>query len=306
MNVALIDVDLPRNGKVKFPTLTLMKISAYCKARGDSVHLLTVNEYLSGDLFNRYDKAYASCIFSKNAQKAKLLEGMGVIVGGSGYDINKRLPDEIEHIMPDYSLYGITDTAYGFLTRGCPRGCPFCIVAGKEGQQSRKVADLSEWWSGQKNIKLLDPNLLACSSHMELMHQLIESGANIDITQGLDIRLLNDDNLQLINNMKIKMLHFAWDNPNDKSTQQALQKFREKSIIDARKVGVYVLTNYWSTLADDLKRIYWLRDNGYSPYVMIYDKDHAPVEIRLLQRWVNNKIIFKSVDKFEDYDRRIG
>ena len=175
-----------------------------------------------------------------------------------------------------------------------------------QGQQSRKVADLSEWWSGQKNIKLLDPNLLACSSHMELMHQLIESGANIDITQGLDIRLLNDDNLQLINNMKIKMLHFAWDNPNDKSTQQALQKFREKSIIDARKVGVYVLTNYWSTLEDDLKRIYWLRDNGYSPYVMIYDKDHAPVEIRLLQRWVNNKIIFKSVDKFEDYDRRIG
>ena len=117
---------------------------------------------------------------------------------------------------------------------------------------------------------------------------------------------MNDDNLQLINNMKIKMLHFAWDNPNDKSTQQALQKFREKSIIDARKVGVYVLTNYWSTLEDDLKRIYWLRDNGYSPYVMIYDKDHAPVEIRLLQRWVNNKIIFKSVDKFEDYDRRIG
>ena len=219
---------------------------------------------------------------------------------------NIELPYEIEHIYPDYSIYGITDTAYGFLTRGCPRGCPFCIVAGKEGQQSRKVADLSEWWSGQKNIKLLDPNLLACSSHMELMHQLIESGANIDITQGLDIRLLNDDNLQLINNMKIKMLHFAWDNPNDKSTQQALQKFREKSIIDARKVGVYVLTNYWSTLEDDLKRIYWLRDNGYSPYVMIYDKDHAPVEIRLLQRWVNNKIIFKSVDKFEDYDRRIG
>lgn len=104
----------------------------------------------------------------------------------------------------------------------------------------------------------------------------------------------------------LEMLHFAWDNPNDKSTQQALQKFREKSIIDARKVGVYVLTNYWSTLEDDLKRIYWLRDNGYSPYVMIYDKDHAPVEIRLLQRWVNNKIIFKSVDKFEDYDRRIG
>lgn len=67
-----------------------------------------------------------------------------------------------------------------------------------------------------------------------------------------------------------------------------------------------MLTNYWSTLADDLKRIYWLRDNGYSPYVMIYDKDHAPVEIRLLQRWVNNKIIFKSVDRFEDYDRRIG
>lgn len=306
MNIGLIDVDMKNTGKRIFPTLTLMKLSAYHKAKGDCVTLLSVDQYLNGDIFSEYDKVYASCIFTKNKGIAEKLACMGVMVGGSGYDMSTKLRDDIEHIMPDYSLYNIPDTAYGFLTRGCPRHCPFCIVADKEGAHSYKVADLSEWWSGQKNIKLLDPNLLACSSHMELMHQLIESGANIDITQGLDIRLLNDDNLQLINNMKIKMLHFAWDNPNDKSTQQALQKFREKSIIDARKVGVYVLTNYWSTLEDDLKRIYWLRDNGYSPYVMIYDKDHAPVEIRLLQRWVNNKIIFKSVDKFEDYDRRIG
>lgn len=99
----------------------------------------------------------------------------------------------MEHIYPDYSLYpSLTkDTAYGFLTRGCPRGCHFCIVSGKEGRASRKVADLSEWWRGQKNIKLLDPNLLACREHMDLLGQLADSEAWVDFTQGLDCRWRN-------------------------------------------------------------------------------------------------------------------
>ncbi len=209
-------------------------------------------------------------------------------------------------MFPDYSLYGITDTAYGFLTRGCPRGCNFCIVGRKEGLSSKKVANLSEFWSGQKHIKLLDPNLLASRDWSELLQQLSNSNAWVDFTQGLDIRLMTGEKAELINQIKIKMLHFAWDNYPDDDTYKKLAKFREKIDLDFRRLRVYVLTNFNTTHEQDLIRVYKLREIGYDPYIMIYDKAHAPKQTRYLQRWVNNKQIFRSIEKFENYDHRIG
>lgn len=297
MNVALVDID-----SHNFPNLVLMKLSAWHKSKGDNVSLVSPDEILNGmNLFTPYDKIYGACVFDWNKGIAEKLESIGVEVGGSGTGKADTLPHEIEHIMPDYSLYGITDTAYGFLSRGCPRGCPFCIVAGKEGKRSQKVADLSEWWAGQKNIKLLDPNLLACADAKDLLKQLVASGAWVDVTQGMDARLLNAENIELINSLKVKMLHFAWDNPKDKLCQEALARFAKLNKLDLRRRRVYVLTNYWSTLEEDLYRVYWLRDNGYDPYVMVFDKDNAPKKIRQLQRWVNNKFIFRSCDRFEEY-----
>ena len=137
---------------------------------------------------------------------------------------------------------------------------------------------------------------------MELLGQLAESGAQVDFTQGLDARLLTAENIDLLNACKVKMLHFAWDNPRDEIVPCMLKMFAEKSTVtDYRKRKVYVLTNYWSTHAEDLRRVYWLREHGYDPYVMIYDKPNAPPETRRLQRWTNNKIIFRSCERFEDY-----
>lgn len=110
MNIALIDVDNNPN----YPNLSLMKLSAWHKSQGDYVQLISAMDYLERDLFVEWDKAYAACVFSWNCKKARILAKHGAIVGGSGYDMSSRLPDEVEHIMPDYSLYGITDTAYGF------------------------------------------------------------------------------------------------------------------------------------------------------------------------------------------------
>ena len=93
-----------------------------------------------------------------------------------------QLPYEVEHIYPDYSLYNITDTAYGYLTRGCPRGCKFCHVEAKEGRKSYKCADLKEFWNGQKNIELLDPNTLACKDWKDILQQLIDSKAKVNFT----------------------------------------------------------------------------------------------------------------------------
>lgn len=303
MKIALVDVD-----SHNFPNLVLMKLSAWHKQRGDEVILMSAETALQEtNLIYKYDKIYGACVFSGQEEILKKLENCGVHLGGTGTGRSEILPYEIEHIKPDYSLYGITDTAYGFLTRGCPRGCPFCIVGSKEGRKSYKVADVSEWWDGQANIKLIDPNILACAEHLELLKQLAETGAYIDVTQGLDARLLTSKNIELINELKIKSLHFAWDSPRDENVKMALQNFRQKTKIkDCRKLAVYVLCNYWSSREEDLYRIYWLRDNGYDPYVMVYDKPNAPKEVTKMQRWVNNKRIFRVVKNFEDYDTRIG
>jgi hypothetical protein len=303
MNIGLIDID-----GTSFPNLVLMKLSAWYKQQGHCTFLLKPDDVLNGEnLFQPYDKLIGACVFTRNAKVARILQSVGADIGGIGIDSKRVLPDEVEHIYPDYSLYGITDTAYGFLSRGCPRGCPFCVVAGKEGKKSHKVANLSEWWAGQKYIKLCDPNLLACPEHMELLEQLAGSGAYVDVNQGFDARLLTPEIIKAMNNVKISVVHFAWDNPKDKDVPKKLAMFSELSNIQGKaayvRKRVYCLTNYWSTFEEDLYRVYWLRDNGYDPYVMIYEKETAPKKLRQLQRWVNNKFIFRSCERFEDYGK---
>lgn len=292
MSIGLIDVD-----GHNFPNLALMKISAYHKAKGD--HVEWCNPLLP------YDKVYQAKVFDFTVDFNTCLQAKEIIKGGTGYGLDNKLPDGIENIFPDYSLYPqYKNTAYGFLTRGCPRGCGFCIVGNKEGLQSRKVADLEIFWNGQKEIKLLDPNMYACKDWKELSNQLIRSKAYIDFTQGVDIRVMTDEKIESLNSMKLKMMHFAWDSY-EMSTYEKLKEFRSKLNLDRRKLGVYVLTNFDTTKEQDLERIYKLRELDYDPYVMIYDKDKLPRghELKKIQRWVNSKWIWRSCERFEDYKK---
>lgn len=300
MKIGLIDVDGHH-----FPNIPLMKLSAWHKQQGGTVgwyNPLTAWR-------DPPDRVYMSKVFTFTPDYPHPINADEIVRGGTGYyypDGGKDLPEEIEHIYPDYGLYPelCKDTAYGFLSRGCPRGCGFCIVGEKEGRKSRKVADLSEFWQNQRNIKLLDPNLFACREWKELAQQLIDSGAWIDFTQGCDIRIMTKETVEYIRRMKIKQIHFAWDQYKDKDDIiPKFKMFQELTGWKRDKMTVYVLTGYDTMLEQDLERIYLLRDMGYSPYVMIYDKHKKQIKDPLirLQRWVNSRFIFASCKKFEDY-----
>ena len=307
MRIGLIDVD-----GHNYPNLPLMKLSAWHKSQGD--HVEWYYPMISGHM----DIVYMSKVFSFTPDYEFCIDADRIEKGGSGYCISlvdgkevydkskdKELPYEIEHIYPDYSIYPkeTKDTAFGFLTRGCPRGCGFCHVEAKEGRCSRKVADLSEFWRGQKNIVLCDPNILACKDHMELLQQLVDSKARVNFNQGLDIRLVNDRNLELLKKIKLQSIHFAFDDYKQKDIiEPKLREFANKTGFDRHKgqVMVYILTNFDTTIEQDLYRIQLCRELNFSPYPMIYDKEHSDPIYRKLQRWCNNFIFWK-VPEFEDY-----
>lgn len=320
MNIGLIDVD-----GHNFPNLCLMKLSAYHKSIGDNV------EWYGGE--TQYDVVYMSKVFSNEYTEdvKEPLNANLVIKGGTGYaislengievyrkELDQALPEYIEHIYPDYSLYpeytgsnlpSKRQTAYGFLTRGCPRGCGFCHVAPKEGRCSKKVADLNEFWNGQGNICLSDPNILACKDAEGLLTQLVQSGARIDFNQGLDARLITQDKAELLASMKLKTPHFAMD------TMQSLEPVKRglKLYVEAYKrihgkwnwryANVFCLTNFDTTHEQDMERIKAIQECECHPYVMIYNKKSAPKITRRLQRWTNNVFCYSKTQDFDEYQK---
>lgn len=343
MRIGLIDVD-----GHNFPNLPLMKLSAWHKSQGDAVKWY---EPLFDSMRESFDKVYMSKVFSFTPDYQYYINAKEVVKGGSGYCIslvgdkeifdkskNIELPHEVETIYPDYEIYydkipEIKNTAYGFLTRGCPRGCDFCHVKDKEGRCSIKAADLDTFLRGQKNIVLLDPNITACRDWKELFQQLIDSKAWIDFSQGLDIRMMTEEKTEMIKKMNISNIHFAWDRFQDRGI--VVPKFKmvkEITGYDYQSLTVYMLTNFDTTTDEDLERVYTLRDMGLNPYVMIYNKDDfvdcdkngKPISLKpknellkkyteeqiehfdicwKIQQWVNNRLIFRRCMRFEEFDR---
>lgn len=310
MKVGLISAD-----SHNFPNLCLMKLSSYHKKHGDHVEFWKEEE--------KYDRVYISKIFTESATPI-VNNAKEVILGGSGIDLDNKLPEEIEHETPDYSLYPQFDFALGMLTRGCMRvNHGFCITPKKDGCIPRKVADLKEFWTGQKKIILLDQNLLGCKDREELLDQLIASGAEVEFNGGLDVRFMSDRIIEKIKQIKVRDHHFAWDDPKE-DLRPYFKKLVEARIKSPDRIGVYVLVNYWSTIEEDLYRVYELRKLGFMPFVMIYDKqkfvdsrgkwlkgveEHYTEEelrhfktVQHMQRWCGNRKLITAAPDFEEYE----
>jgi len=272
-------------------SLPLMKLAAFHRTRGDSVE--------------RYDKGrpcdiiYCSKIFSAEftPDVESAAHAGAIIKGGTGYPNTDNLPYDVEHITPAYDLYGLKE-AVGFLSRGCPHACGYCCISRKEGLISKQVADLSEFWTGQRRITLYDPNILACGERERLFSQLAVSNATVLFEQGLDARLIDSDAIGLIKSIKTGEMLFAWDlEKNSGQITRGLLAFKaafpEKR---PRDLKVYVLVNYDTDFKFDIYRVEWLKANGFNPYVMIFNKIGCHTKYRRLQRYANNKYVFWKTD----------
>jgi len=307
MNVVLWS-DGRNDKKSSFPSLPLMKLSAYHKKRGDNVSMYSED-------IEDCDILYKSKVFSFTKDLDWKPKAGKVVSGGSGYAISVSedsiesycksddvaLDGEIESQYPDYSIYPQHKReAYGFLTRGCPRNCPFCIVSEKDGKKVVKVADLVDIWRGQKYIKLMDANILASKDREGLLVQLAKSRAFIDYTQGLDVRLIDGDVAKLISNTRVEMIHFAFDSMKDeKQIIKGLQTFKDHTDKHCGALRVYVLVNYDTTREEDVYRLRKIAELGYQPYVMIYQRGTHDEFTTRLRTWANSPYYF-SCD-FYDY-----
>ena len=301
MKIGLINIDS------KIPNLALMKISAYHKAKGNRVSWF--------DMFEIYDKVYASKIFSYTPDYAYYPDRVEIIKGGSGYIGNyTTLQDEIEHTCPDYSLYPEMDYSMGFITRGCIRTCNFCIVPKKEGY-IRPNADIDEFVR-HKNLVCLDNNVLASDFGLKQIEKIIDRKIKVDFNQGLDARIIaeNPAIAELLSKVKwLKPVRMAMDNMGEADAVIKATELLRKYKTTPRAYSVYILVR--NDIEDALRRVEICRKLNLNPFAQPYlDTGSINYKVSREQRdfisWINKKQFFKKMPyelfKIARHDRNAG
>lgn len=273
------------NLEPKINNSAMMQVSAYHKQLGDDI-------YIYSPLFHDwYDKVYAFSLFDFTP---KTYVRKDMITGGTGFNIESRLPPEIEAADLDYSIFPDCDYSIIWFSRGCFRNCPFCVVREKEGY-IHPVTPKNLNPNG-KYIKVMDNNFFGNPEWRTAMDTLLEWNQPVDM-QGFDIRIFDDEQGEALTRLKhYKAFKFAWDNPRD-NLDDKIEKLLE--YIKPSKLMCYVLIGYWSTPEEDLYRVMHLWDEyKIHAFSMPYDKfDNYQKDF---SRWCNNKIIFKT-RSWEEY-----
>jgi hypothetical protein len=302
--ILLVDVD----GKI--PNLALMKISTYHKNNGDFVKLIKLNlDYYSKQMnkkiiyANEFNKVYISTIFKINKDVVKIIDCDNVLNGGVGYDLEVKLSPEFDNLEPDYSIYPDNDKSYGFITRGCIRNCSFCVVPKKEGfiYKYRNIDDIVK----HKQVIFMDNNILAYKEHLLILKELVDKKIRCCFNQGLDIRLINDDNAKLLSQIKyIGEYVFAFDDYKlkdlivDKLT--ILNKYIEKDW--KLKFFIYCHPNM-DIFNDVVFRINFCKEHKILPYIMrdesCWSSENNNFYIDITS-WCNQPAFFKKLS-FEEF-----
>lgn len=281
MKIRLVDLDS------KMANIALMKVSQYHKEQKHDV------DWFNPLLDRNVDKLYISKLFNFT-EDFQYCNAKEVIKGGTGYDIQSKLPDEIDLMKRlDYGLYPNCDYSMQFYSRGCIRNCPFCVVRQNEG--NIKAVEPMELNPRGKHIEVLDNNFFASPEWKFAIEDLLKTKQKVNF-HGVDLRIMNEEQAYYLNKIKhYKQIHVAWDNPKD----NLIPRFKEMiKHIKPYKIMCYVLIGYWSTPEEDLYRVEKLRELKIDPFVMAYDKSDDYQ--KKFARWVNHKAIFKTV-KWQDY-----
>lgn len=294
MKIGLVDVD-----GHNFPNLALMKISAYHKEKGDNVEW-------ANPLFGNYDKVYMAKVFTFTPDNYDIYD-CEIIKGGTGYDINSKLPKYIDDMQPDYSIYGIKDISYGFLTRGCPNHCKWCIVPIKEGKV-HPYMDIDEVANGNRDVVLMDNNILASDYGINQLRKIVEKGYRVDFNQGLDTRLITEEIASILAKVKwINYIRLACD-----------QKSQIKSILKAHEmldkygykkdIFCYFLLNDWEDVQERLnalRKFKWFKPHGQPYRDFNNPKQVIPQWQKDMAHWMDKHNIYYSCE-FKDFEPRKG
>lgn len=297
MKVGLLAIDS------NYPNLALMKISAYHKEAGDNVEWYNSLEY--------YGKVYAAKVFTFTPDYGYFIHADDVEYGGTGIDIHKTLPEEIDRCKPDYSLYPSIDrrTAYGFLTRGCPNRCKWCVVPQKEGniRPYMDVDDIAV--DGRKRLVLMDNNVLACNYGLQQIEKIVAKAYHVDFNQGLDARRVTEEVARLLARVKwIKRIRFGCD------TYQQMAEC-ERAIDLIQQYGYKGEFFLYCMLNDNFQESYyrvsfWRKYKKVLPHAQPYRsltdrKQVIPQWQEDLARWTDRKELYRSC-RFEDFEPRKG
>lgn len=314
-SVLLIDFDS------KIPNLALMKLSSYYKRLGCNVTLTT--QTTGKKMPQNYTKIFCSVVFSRNKEKAKLLRKWRADIqfGGTGWDLTTKLPPEVEKCKPDYNLYtadllvnrmrGISkkdkkiikaqelvNMGIGFTSRGCIRKCSFCVVPIKEGDlcQDSEIKDIVNPYSNI--ITLLDNNFTADPACLEKLQEIKERNLIVNISQGIDIRLITPEVAQALADVKhLRKVCYAWDFPaHEKIILEGIELL--SAHIKKYRQMCYMLVGYNTTFEQDIYRFRKLTELGVDPYCMVYNQKNVP-RLRHFARWINSRIYKKCT--FDNY-----
>ncbi len=273
--VLLFDVDS------RLPNLALMKISRYFKEKRRNVILARMDSFIKG-----VEVVYASCVFFSSSSRKRINRlqqyyGESLILGGSGVDVKGRLPREIEKLPADYSLYPeLKDRAIGFITRGCPLNCPFCIVPVKEGK-IHQVSDLDSLLeNGRHKLILLDDNILSHPGAGDFLEEMARRNLQVNFNQTLDIRLLDKEKAHILkrihcSNRQFTRLVYHFSLNDTRNLDQVRSKYNLLGFTPKDNVEFICMYGYKTTLAEDVERFSFLRSLP-GAYVFVQEYQQIP------------------------------